>query len=357
MSASDPFALQRASLRRIHRALRSACSTADLALVAHDIRDFTRNLLARGTSAEALTQTIAALHDALTREVIDRALQVHDLRGLDWCWLALGSEGRGEQTLATDQDNALIFGAAGDAGSIATARSRLVAFAHEVNDTLDQLGFPSCKGEIMAGNPQWCLTDTEWRDLFTLWISEPTPARLLNANIFFDFRPLFGDQLLADHLRDWLLARTQDNLLFLRLMAQNALQTEPPLGLIRTFQVSDQPDREGTLDLKKRGIRIFVDTARVFALAGGLASTGTADRLREAGEAASVDPDEVEAMVESFHLLQRLRLGAQEHPHPGGPNRIDPYALDEVDRRLLKEAFRRASKLQRRMAERFSLSL
>jgi CBS domain-containing protein len=284
-------------------------------------------------------------------------LQDHDLEALKWCWLALGSEGRGEQTLATDQDNALIFVAPPEEAEVLRARHDLVAFAREVNVALDQLGFPLCKGNIMASNPQWCLTEAEWRDQFTAWISEPTPERLLNANIFFDFRPLCGEAGLAERLREWLLARTQDNKLFLRLMVQNALQTEPPLGLIRAFQVSDKPGREGTLDLKKRGARIFVDAARVFALAAGSNLTGTADRLRRAGEEVRADPRHVEATVEAFHYLQVLRLRAQEHPHPDNPNRVDPYALNEVDQRMLKEVFRQARKLQQRLKETFSFAI
>jgi CBS domain-containing protein len=353
----DLFALQRVSLRQIHHAIRSARSIKALAHVAGDIRNLARNLLAQGVSAEALTRTIAALNDALTREVINRVLQDHDLGGLKWCWLSLGSEGRGEQTLATDQDNALIFKAPPEGSDALRARHELVAFAREVNAALDQLGFPLCKGNIMASNPQWCLTEEEWRDQFTTWISEPTPERLLNANIFFDFRPLYGDTTLAEDLREWLLARTQDNKLFLRLMVQNALQTEPPLGLIRAFQVSDEPGSEGTLDLKKRGARIFVDAARVFALAGGSNLTGTADRLRRAGEKVRADPRHVEATVDAFHYLQVLRLRAQEHPHPANPNRVDPYALNEVDQRMLIEAFRQARKLQQRLKETFSFGL
>jgi CBS domain-containing protein len=209
----------------------------------------------------------------------------------------------------------------------------------------------------MAGNPQWCLTESEWRTQFTTWLTEPTPERLLNANIFFDFRPLYGNSALADRLWDWLLARTQDNQLFLRLIVQNALETEPPLGLIRAFHVSDRPGREGTLDLKKRGARIFVDAARVFALAYGTRDTGTADRLRVAGETLKADPRHVEAAVEAFHYLQVLRLRAQEHPHPASPNRIEPYALNEIDQRMLKEAFRQARKLQQRLKETFSFAL
>jgi CBS domain-containing protein len=353
----DLFALQRVSLRQIHHAIRSARSVKQLAHVAGDIRNLARNLLAQGVSAEALTRTIASLNDALTREVINRVLQDHELEGLDWCWLALGSEGRGEQTLATDQDNALIFVGPDELTEVLRARHELLAFAREVNAALDQLGFPLCKGKIMAGNPQWCLTESEWRAQFTEWLTEPTPERLLNANIFFDFRPVFGDSALADRLWDWLLARTQGNNLFLRLMAQNSLETEPPLGLIRAFHVSDKPGREGTLDLKKRGARIFVDAARVFAVAYGTKETGTAERLRKAGEALKADPRHVEAAVEAFHYLQVLRLRAQEHPHPVNPNRIDPYALNEIDQRMLKEAFRQARKLQQRLKESFSFAL
>jgi CBS domain-containing protein len=353
----DLFALQRVSLRQIHHAIRSARSIKALAHVAGDIRNLARNLLAQGVSAEALTRTIAALNDALTREVINRVLQDHDLEGLKWCWLSLGSEGRGEQTLATDQDNALIFVSPPEAAEVLRARHELVTFAREVNEALDQLGFPLCKGNIMASNPQWCLTEAEWRDQFTTWISEPTPERLLNANIFFDFRALYGDSTLVDRLSDWLLARTQDNKLFLRLMVANALETEPPLGLIRSFQVSDKPGREGTFDLKKRGVRIFVDAARVFMLAYGVKASGTADRLRKAGEILRADPRHVEATIDAFHYLQVLRLRAQEQPHATNPNRIDPYALNEVDQRMLKEVFRQARKLQQRLKETFSIAL
>jgi CBS domain-containing protein len=353
----DLFALQRVSLRQIHHAIRSARSLKGLAHVAGDIRNLARNLLAQGVSAEALTRTIAALNDALTREVIRRVLQDHELEGLTWCWLALGSEGRGEQTLATDQDNAIIFRQPTDNRDGVRAHHELIAFARDVNSALDALGFPLCKGNIMASNPQWCLSEDGWRAQFTHWLSEPTPESLLNANIFFDFRALYGDALLAESLRDWLLARTEGNTLFLRLMVANALQTEPPLGLIRAFHVSDKPGLEGTLDLKKRGARIFVDAARVFALAAGEKATGTAERLRRAGEAVRADPRHVEASVEAFHYLQVLRLRAQEHPHPANPNRVDPYALNEVDQRMLKEAFRQARKVQQRLKESFSFSL
>jgi len=126
---------------------------------------------------------------------------------------------------------------------------------------------------------------------------------------------------------------------------------EPPVGIIRTFAVDDAPPEvKGTLDLKTRGTRLFVDCARVFALARGIHDTGTAARLRLAGAALHVEPRHVEATVEAFHFLQFLRLRQQDvAPDGAAANRIDPYALNEVSQRMLREAFRQAKQLQDRL--------
>ena len=351
----DLFALQRVSMRQVNQDVEAAESVEQLKRAADDIRRLTQNLLAQGVGAEPLTRTIASLNDALSRRTIELAFARHDLRGIDWCWLALGSEGRGEQTFATDQDNALVFAAA-DTSETARLRGRLAAFARDVNTDLDRLGFPLCSGNVMASNPELCLSVEEWKARFLAWIRAPTPEALLNANIIFDFRPLYGNATLGHALREWVFGYTQANAAFLRLMVQNALEVEPPLGLIRAFAVDDDAGVKGTIDLKTRGARLFVDCARVFALAQGIAETGTASRLRLAGERLHVAERHVGATVDAFHFLQLLRLRQQDQPASGGnPNRIDPYALNDVDQRMLKEAFRQAKQLQERL--RFSYRL
>ena len=208
----------------------------------------------------------------------------------------------------------------------------------------------------MASNPELCLSMDEWKDKFLAWIREPTPQALLNANIVFDFRPLYGNTRLCDALRAWLFGYTQANPMFLRFLVQNALDVEPPLGLIRTFVLDDEPGVKGTLDLKTRGTRLFVDCARVFALALGIADTGTAARLRSAGERLQVARRHVDAAVEAFQFLQLLRLRQQDQPSlPGKPNRLDPNALHEIDQRMLKEAFRQAKQLQERLRTSYRL--
>ena len=229
-------------------------------------------------------------------------------------------------------------------------RERLLGFARDVNAALDGLGFPLCTGEVMAGNPDLCRSMDEWREKFLAWILEPTPEALLKANILFDFRPLYGNTTLCDALRAWLFGHTKSSSLFLRFMVENALNVEPPLGLIRTFAVDDGPGIEGTLDLKVRGARLFVDCARIFALALGIADTGTATRLRAAAALLHVEPRHVEATVGAFQFLQLLRLRQQDRPTVvGNPNRIDPSTLNEIDQRMLKEAFRQAKQVQERL--------
>ena len=345
----DLFAMQRVSMRDVNEGLHAAESIGELKRAAEDIRRLTQNLLVQGVGAEPLTRTISSLNDALTRRAIDIVRREHALDGIDWCWLALGSEGRGEQTFATDQDNAILF-ASPDEAATEAQRERLLGFAREVNVALDTLGFPLCTGNVMAGNPDLCLSTDEWKAKFLAWIRAPTPQALLNANIVFDFRPIYGDTTLCDALRQWLFTYTQANPAFLRLLVQNALAADAPLGLIRAFVVDDDGAGKGTVDLKARGTRLFVDCARVFALAHGIAETGTVARLRLAGERLHVERRHVDATVEAFHFLQLLRLRQQELPAThGSPNRIDPYALHDIDQRMLKEAFRQAKQLQERL--------
>ena len=361
VSERDLFSLQRVSMRNVLQSIKVARTVAALKRAAQDIGMLTENLIAQGAAAEGLTHTIAALNDAMTERVFDLLLPEADLAGLEWCWLSLGSEGRREQTVATDQDNAVIF--EGDEDALSHDRARLLTFARRVNDALAEIGFPLCPGNIMSSNRDCCLSVDEWRAKFAGWIREPTPNALLNANIFFDFRPLYGNASLAERLRSWLLGITRDNRFFLRMMTANALQAEPPLGLIRTFRTEDG-EHHGTLDLKTQGTRIFVDAARVLALGLATPETNTAQRLWSTGRRLNVPDRHIAAAIDAFHFLQMMRLRAQRGEFidpaderaadPGrNRNRIDPYALNELDQRMLKESFRQARELQRRLQQTF----
>ncbi|MCU0810709.1 MAG: DUF294 nucleotidyltransferase-like domain-containing protein [Thiobacillaceae bacterium] len=348
ISEKDVFALRRLSMEGISRAMARAESVEQLPVLARDIGELAHSLLAQGMDAENLTAIISSLNDRLTERVIDLESRALDLPNVRWCWLALGSEGRMEQTLSTDQDNALIFDQASDA-EVET----LLAFARRVNERLDACGFPLCKGGIMASNPKWCLSAEAWQRVFAGWIDQGDPEALLHGSIFFDFRPLAGDASLSLDLRAWLSRAVQKNPRFLRQMASNALRNRPPLGVVRDFILSDDASHPHTLDLKLNGTTPFVDASRIMALAAGVAQTNTAKRLREAGRALNIPEEEIADWNGAFHFLQLLRLRhqhGQQHQGVAPDNHLDPDTLNQLDRRILREAFRQARKLQSRLA-------
>jgi CBS domain-containing protein len=351
VSQNDLFALQRTGLQDVSNDIREAKDLATLQACARDVQRVAQALLGQGVSAEQLTHFISTLNDLLTLRIIELTHDEFDLPQVRWCWIALGSEGRYEQTLCTDQDNGIIF-LEPDEKDVDSVRASFLPFAQAVNIKLDACGFPLCKGGIMAGNPEWCLSLEEWRAKFARWIHAPEPKALLNAAIFFDFRPLYGDEDLSDTLRGWLLGVTRGATLFLRQMTENALQCQPPLGLIRDFVFDGNKEFPHTIDLKMYGSRPFVDAARILSLANGVGQTGTAQRLRGAAEAVNFGGDDVAAIVDGFYYIQLLRLRHQHamQGNAAGANRIDPGKLNELDRQILKEAFKQAKKLQGRLA-------
>ena len=351
VSERDLFKLQGAGLRQIRHAIDAANSIEVLQHARGDVRQLSLTMLAEGVGGQEITQFISTLNDTVTRRIIELNLDRHDLYGIDWTWLAFGSEGRDEQTFTTDQDNGIVY-VCTDIMDRELTQLRFLEFAREVNADLDRCGFPLCKGNIMASNPDLCLTLDEWEEKFAQWVRTPEPQALLNATIFFDFRPLFGRFNLAHRMRLSLFRQTRGNPLFLRMLAQNALSVSPPLGRIRDFVTGTDPDHPGTIDLKKYGVRLFTDAARVFALAHSVEATNTAHRLKRAGAVMNIAADDLAASIEGFNFIQLLRLRhqhfEQEHGREGD-NLIRPDELNEIERRILKESFRQARKLQARL--------
>jgi CBS domain-containing protein len=209
----------------------------------------------------------------------------------------------------------------------------------------------------MAGNPRWCLTLDEWWRELGRWIQEPDPQALLDAVIFFDLRPIWGSDALAERLRTRLLEASAERPVFLRTMAETALRCQPPLGTLRDFVLDRSGEFPRTLDLKSSGSRPFVDAARILALANRIPYTSTAQRLRAAADLLDLGEEVVAAMIDGFHFVHLLRLRNQCRSglREGGANRLDPGDLNELDRQILKEAFRQARKLQQRLVRDYQL--
>ncbi len=351
VSERDLFSLQRLGIGEITTEIRLASSVEMLVELAGEIRKLARLMVEEGIAPERLTHFVSVLNDRLSQRVLEVERRKQQWDGISWCWLAFGSEGRFEQTFSTDQDNGLIFAAHGGEGDD-SIRARLLPFARAVNEALDACGFPLCKGEVMASNPRLCLSLQEWKEKIGGWVQNAQPAALLDAAICFDFRALGGDGTLAASLREWIHPLARANPSFLRFMAENALESRPPLGVLRDFATDEAHHQPNAVNLKLNGARPFIDVARIYALANGLPQTNTAERLRAARAHIGMGVAESEGLVRAFYVIQGLRLRVQAPMQPGeeGANHIDPDKLDDFERRVLKEAFLQARKLQSRLA-------
>lgn len=337
-------------LKNTRHAIATASDQAGLLQATGAIQALVHRVVEQAVAAEPMTRLISTLNDALTKRVIELSCADTPPGALRWCWISLGSEGRQEQTLSSDQDNGIIF--TGD-GPAAAMRDRLLPLARRINEALDACGFPLCTGQIMASNPQWCLSLHEWQEQFSNWVLEGDPQALLNASIFFDFRPLHGAMELAGELTDWLALEASTNSRFLFQMAANAQRRKVPLGLLHRFVVDKSGDYVGTIDLKVNVATLFVDAARIYGLACGIHASNTADRFRLAAASHRLHPDDVEGWINAFYFVQMLRLKNQQRSYVSGTtmhNHIDPNQLDKADRHALLDALLQAKSLQNRLA-------
>ncbi|PSS53843.1 DUF294 nucleotidyltransferase-like domain-containing protein [Pseudomonas sp. BBP2017] len=358
VSERDLFSLQRVDLVHLARTIRHATRIENLVSLRGEISQLVERMLAHGASSTQITQIITLLNDHTVCRVIELAIEDKGDPGVPFSWLCFGSEGRREQTLHTDQDNGILFEAR-DAAHAAEIRGRLLPLAQHINQGLAQCGFTLCKGNIMAGNPELCLSRAEWARRFAAFIREATPENLLASSIYFDLRVVWGDDNACEQLRQSILEQVADNRLFQRMMAANALRQRPPVGRLREFVLTRQGnDKAATLDLKVQGLTPFVDGARLLALANGISANNTLERLRELVTREVIDPLDGAAYEEAYHFIQQTRMQQhqlQSRQHLPYSNRVDPDSLNHLDRRILRESLRQAQRLQSSLALRYQL--
>ncbi|WP_339489536.1 putative nucleotidyltransferase substrate binding domain-containing protein [Pseudomonas sp. EL_65y_Pfl2_R95] len=357
VSERDLFSLQRVDLVYLARSIRNANKLETLVSLRTNIQQLVDRMLAHGASSTQITQLITQLNDHTVCRVIELTIDQLGDPGIEFTWLCFGSEGRREQTLLTDQDNGIMFAAQNSADAQAK-RQLLLPLAHAINLHLAQCGFTLCKGNIMAGNPQLCLSQQEWSQRFNSFINEATPENLLSASIYFDLRVVWGDPQGCVHLRSELLKQFSENTLSQRMLAENALRQRPPVGLFRDFVVARKGNEKDTLDLKVQGLTPFVDGARVLALANGIEDSNTLERLQSLAARGVIDKQDGAAYEEAYHFIQQTRMQHhQQQAKQGLPysNRIDPDDLNHLDRRILRESFRQAKRLQTSLALRYQL--
>lgn len=303
-----------------------------------------RQMLAAGFAVQAITRQVSLLNDALTRSLLQRAEARLGPPPCPYAWLALGSEGRTEQALLTDQDNALAF-------QNPSARPYFQALAQAVLEGLFAAGFPPCPGGFMAD--RWCYALPDWIVRFQQWLEKPQGEGLLEAQVFLDFRSIAGG-LSLEPLQTYL-RQAAGNRPFLTALARSALAFSPPLGFLGRIHWED-----GQVNLKKGGIAAVVALARVYGLEAGSLARPTPERLRAAAEARLLPKEEAEDLSEAFLFLAHLRLKHQlEALSRGQPptNRVAQSSLSPREQQMLRQVFWRIRQAQQALAGRFRLQV
>ncbi len=306
-------------------------------------------------SALHIGEAISLITDAVTTRLIEMAQEELGPEPVPFVWVCGGSQARQEQTSHSDQDNAIII-----SDEIKSEHEQYFeTLTNSVCDGLNACGFVYCPGNAMASNREWRQPLKVWRRYFNDWITKPEPKSLMLASIFFDLRPVYGEQKLFKRLQLEILNKTRDNGIFTAFMAANALTHRPPLGFFRTFVLIHGDEHADTLDLKHRGIVPITDIARVLCLSKGLHATNTTDRLRIAVKTGALSEEMGENLEDALEFIASLRISHQADQIRRGDqpdNYLPPGNLSELERKHLKDSFKVIQDMQDTMDHRYQLA-
>lgn len=341
--------------RRINR----ATSVEELAQARMAFPEMLALLQRAGIRAYDLGRITAELTDRVVRRALEYAQAELGPAPVPFCWLALGSEGRREQTFHTDQDHGLVYADPAPEDSEESARYFLT-LAERVVGILVRCGIPPCRGGAMASNPRWNRPLATWRAYFSDWIERPEPGALLDASIFFDLRPVAGELELGSALREHITSRAPIARRFLTLLALAVQEDRPPLGFFRHLVVEHTGEHRGELNIKRGGLLPIVNLARLYALRDAVPVTNTFERLRALSERGSLTDETATELANAYEFMLQLRLRAQLEQHARGVepgNFIAPRRLTHSERVLLKEYFHTIALAQDEVQREFSTYL
>ncbi len=339
ITVTDIMRLQTRSPQKLVRDIDQAASFEELKAYHNQIQGLVLHLVSTGVPPRELVRMIALLNDQLLVRLIAllRARQFNDLTS-HFAFVVLGSEGRREQTLTTDQDNAIIYADDLPAEEIA----QIEAFSEQLIDALIEIGIPPCPGGIMAKNAFWRRSFSAWKDALKDWLTIPRPENILNGSMFFDLRTIFGDPGLEKSLKEMLAEHFSREKMFLTRSAANVNRFRPPLGLFGGIKVEHSDQHRGQLDVKKAGIFAITEGVKALAMEAGIMTGGTRERIEALLDKGVLKRKMAEDLEASYNFLVFLRLRSQVENIKAGKlpsNYITLAKLNHMERGRLKLAF------------------
>jgi len=330
-------------IREIHEA-----ESVDALVHVHErLPRMIKTLIDSGAKSENTTKLISKISDLISEKIITFAIEELGPPPADFSFVALGSVGRSEQTLVTDQDNAIIYEDVEEDKKEET-QAYFMSLGEKVCKNLDRVGYSLCKGEIMAMNSKWCQPFSSWKNYFHHWITEATPQALLEINIFFDFRTLHGKRRLTEKLRQYIDHLLQKNRLFFINFAQNILLYKTPIGFFGKIVVGSSDKKPEAFNIKN-AMKLLLNFARIYSLQYNIAETNTLLRMNKLYDIGAIKENSYKETVEVYNYLMQTRLKhqiAMMDRNLPPDNFINPKHLTDIELAMLKRALSHLSQIQ-----------
>ncbi len=303
-----------------------------------------------------VSRIISAINDAITDKLVCLAIDSKQEKPpVSFAWLTIGSQGRQEQLLLTDQDNALVF-ANVEKELYEETKAYFLDLANSINQGLEIVGFELCPAQMMANNPKWCLSLSEWQSQFKRWITRPDQDNLMLSTIFFDYECSYGDSELVDQLSEHIFESIEQHKIFLNFLGRNVLQNPPPLSFFRQFLVEHDGQHKDQFDLKARALMPLIDAARLLILYhNNKGINNTKERFEKLAELEPQNKDIYLFCAESFQQLLRFRTEQGLLNNDSG-RFINLASLSKGDRLKLKRCFKAVKAIQELIQTRFKLA-
>ncbi|PKQ31870.1 MAG: nucleotidyltransferase [Actinobacteria bacterium HGW-Actinobacteria-2] len=330
-------------------------SSEGLATVTARLPQLVAQLVEQDASADEIHRLVTAVSDATTHRLLQLAEAELGAPPVPYEWLVLGSQGRYEHGLGSDQDHVLLL----DDAATAEHDGYFAGLAEYVTAGMESCGYPRCVGQVMAVNPRWRQTLKSWEADFHRWMLEPAAEAVLHAQIFFDFRSVHGGTARADQLRETVRSLAPRSPRFLGHLAAEAVERQPPIGFFRGFVVERGGGPQAGLDLKS-SVHCIVELVRVLSLANGIPAVNTVERLHAVAAAGAMSAETESAILDAFELITYLRLRHQARQVAAGEsptNAVSPDALSALEKKHLRDVFGIIRRAQQALAYRYQTHL
>ncbi|QNM87612.1 putative nucleotidyltransferase substrate binding domain-containing protein [Aliarcobacter cryaerophilus] len=325
----------------------------ELKEASHSFIKIIKSLNAKGVKIEFISKLINQLNKKLLDKLY-KILAPKELIGKS-CLVVMGSEGRAEQILRTDQDNALII-----SDDCSISEEKLREFTHLFTETLVDFGFPRCEGNIMVSNPYWCRKQSDFKELIYEWVNSPSGDNFMNIAIFYDALCVSGDIEIIKELKNYLFKISSNSQSFYTNFARVINSFDVPLGFFDGFVFNSKDEKhKDEIDIKRGGIFIIVQGIRSLSIQNRVLNTNTIKRINSLKELKVLDDESAKELIMAFNILNSLKLKASLEKLDKKEkidNFVNPNRLTIMEKDLLKESFKIVNKLKKRLENHFKLN-